>query len=84
MTQEQFCSLHEEIENKLASGEMTMEQYLQHAKELRDRLMGLNAEISGYGYCPHCGARVTERERRINGNDICANGHVFPSSATLN
>ena len=32
-----------------------------------------------YGCCPHCGANVTERERRPNGNDTCENGHVYPS-----
>jgi hypothetical protein len=34
---------------------------------------------SYYGHCPICGARVKTRERRINGNDTCMNGHVFPS-----
>ena len=31
------------------------------------------------GYCPVCGAPGTLRERRINGDDICANGHRYPS-----
>ena len=33
-----------------------------------------------YGYCPKCGAKGVMRERRPNGNDTCANGHVYPSS----
>lgn len=32
-----------------------------------------------YGYCPLCGAVGVERERRPNGNDKCANGHVYAS-----
>jgi hypothetical protein len=36
-----------------------------------------------YGTCPHCGAWVVNRERRLDGNDTCENGHVFPSKATI-
>lgn len=36
-----------------------------------------------YGYCPHCGAPGKNRERRINGNDTCENGHVYPSKSSL-
>lgn len=32
-----------------------------------------------YGYCPVCMAPGKTRERRINGNDTCENGHVYPS-----
>lgn len=32
-----------------------------------------------YGRCPHCGGKCIERERRLNGNDRCENGHVYPS-----
>lgn len=32
-----------------------------------------------YGRCPHCGADGKTRERRPDGNDTCANGHVYPS-----
>lgn len=34
---------------------------------------------SDYGYCPICGAECLRRERRLNGNDTCKNGHVYPS-----
>lgn len=37
-----------------------------------------------YGYCPKCNGKVISRERRMNGNDRCENGHVFPSKKTLN
>lgn len=40
-------------------------------------------EIIGYGYCPQCGSPGVSRERRINGNDQCGNGHVYPSRASL-
>lgn len=33
-----------------------------------------------YGYCPVCGARGQQRERRPNGNDICERGHTYPTS----
>ena len=32
-----------------------------------------------YGYCPVCGERGLQRERRMNGNDTCARGHQYPS-----
>lgn len=36
-----------------------------------------------YGYCPKCGAPGKQRERRPNGNDICENGHEYPSRDAL-
>lgn len=33
-----------------------------------------------YGYCPHCGAKGKMRERRIDGNDVCENGHTYNSN----
>ena len=35
--------------------------------------------VSVYGYCPICGAPGQKREKRPNGNDICAEGHKYPS-----
>jgi len=40
-------------------------------------------EIDSYGYCPQCGARGKARERRPNGNDICVEGHTYPSAQAL-
>jgi len=37
-----------------------------------------------HGYCPICGSKGVSRERRINGNDTCENGHVYPSVDSLN
>ena len=34
---------------------------------------------SVYGYCPKCGAPGHSRERRLNGDDKCTNGHKYPS-----
>jgi hypothetical protein len=34
-----------------------------------------------YGYCPKCGAEGYSRERRPDGDDKCAKGHTYPSSA---
>lgn len=41
------------------------------------------SESATYGSCPQCGAEVIGRERRMNGNDRCANGHTFPSKDTI-
>ena len=37
----------------------------------------------GYGYCPVCGGMGKSRERRIDGNDRCENGHIYPSKASV-
>lgn len=36
-----------------------------------------------YGFCPICGAEGKQRERRVNGDDICRNGHKYPSAKSL-
>ena len=36
-----------------------------------------------YGYCPRCGELGMSRERRLNGNDRCENGHSYPSSTSV-
>lgn len=33
-----------------------------------------------YGYCPECYRQV---QTRLNGNDTCMNGHVYPSNESL-
>jgi hypothetical protein len=38
---------------------------------------------AAYGFCLHCKAKVVRRERRPRGNDTCANGHVYPSAASV-
>ncbi len=37
----------------------------------------------GYGNCPICGADGVMRERQINGDDICANSHRYPSRTAV-
>jgi hypothetical protein len=34
-------------------------------------------------WCPRCGARVLQIEKRPNGNSVCANGCKFPTSDSL-
>ncbi len=34
-------------------------------------------------YCPICYAPMRSRERRLNGDDICEYGHVYPSSTAF-
>jgi hypothetical protein len=36
-----------------------------------------------YGYCPTCDAPGLMRERRPNGNDVCDDGHTYPSRMAL-
>jgi hypothetical protein len=36
-----------------------------------------------YGFCPICGAPGANRERRPDGNDICRNGHTYPSRKSV-
>ena len=36
-----------------------------------------------YGFCPRCGATGRSRERRPNGNDRCALGHIYPSATAI-
>lgn len=38
-----------------------------------------SATTTPYGYCPKCRGRGINRERRINGDDTCENGHIYPS-----
>lgn len=40
--------------------------------------------MSQYGYCPICGAPGVGRERRMDGNDMCSNGHTYKSSLAVN
>ena len=39
--------------------------------------------MSNYGFCPQCGKEGHSRERRLNGNDVCVNGHTYPSSTAV-
>lgn len=36
-----------------------------------------------YGKCPKCGEKGICRERRPNGNDVCKEGHKYPSSTAV-
>lgn len=36
-----------------------------------------------YGKCPKCGGKGVTRERRLNGNTTCENGHVYPSRLSV-
>lgn len=36
-----------------------------------------------YGYCPKCGAPGVMRERQPFGDDVCENGHQYPSKSAL-
>jgi len=50
-------------------------------KTLGPATEGEGGEASPLGWCPvpGCGKRGASRERRLNGNDTCEAGHVYPS-----
>ena len=41
-------------------------------------------EFYPYGKCPKCDSKGVNRERRLNGNDRCVNGHAYPSKSAVN
>lgn len=47
------------------------------------RYSASESDRSAYGYCPVCGGECEDRERRLNGNDTCVNGHVYPSRTAV-
>ncbi len=49
---------------------------------LKNKVTNENHTVS-YGYCPECSANGEVRERRLNGNDKCSNGHTYPSTSAL-
>jgi hypothetical protein len=59
----------------------TIRAALELAKTVTEKQ--LNPPITVYGYCPKCGAMGKMRERRIGGDDICFNGHRYPSRTSL-
>ena len=46
----------------------------------QDELCSPQEPVAVYGYCPECGAKGLQRERRPDGFDRCVNGHIYPSS----
>lgn len=51
--------------------------------DLLKKKVNKEAVNPSYGFCPECGAKGALRERRIDGNDKCANGHTYPSKTAL-
>lgn len=54
----------------------------------RDRLARVSLDEirrqeNHYGYCPKCSSPSISRERRINGNDKCDRGHIYPSDCAM-
>lgn len=45
----------------------------------RTVVAALMANTEVYGRCPECLGIGVSRERRPDGNDTCANGHMYPS-----
>jgi hypothetical protein len=57
-------------------------QAIDFVADFKQALAQTQEPVAVYGYCPECGAKGVMRERRPNGNDKCANGHTYPSSAS--
>lgn len=58
------------------------ERYMASGADAAPRAI-LKNKMSPYGYCPQCRAPGWQRERRPNGNDVCENGHSYPSSSAV-
>lgn len=64
--------MDKEMKNALKSIEANASKFVQG-------LTPSNKVVPLYGYCPYCGAPGTSRSRGLNGNDICEQGHTYPS-----
>jgi hypothetical protein len=53
--------------------------------EMTEELIGMREGMlqAVYGKCPVCGVAGKTRERRLNGNDTCINGHTYPSAEAI-
>ena len=51
------------------------------AKFINDAYKRECANSNLYGFCPICGKPGVTRERRLDGNDTCSNGHTYKSAA---
>ena len=66
--------------------ELSRLQFYQRVQQLVARVEAQGEQSSSqetvavYGYCPKCGAKGVQRERRPDGNDKCVNGHTYLSS----
>lgn len=84
----QYSSVLDDIQNKTAAIEKTLDTVLASIERLTSLVAGdtedKNVKVSkGYGFCPTCEAPGIDRERRLGGNDRCANGHSYKSSSSL-
>jgi len=72
-------------ELRLLNERITLAQTAPDVREavlnLRTAVEVLTDQLSPYGNCPVCGAPGQTRERRLGGNDTCADGHTYPSRA---
>lgn len=52
---------------------------------MKDFELGVERKVldAPYGYCPRCGEKGSQRERRPNGNDLCVKGHSYPSKEAV-
>jgi DNA repair exonuclease SbcCD ATPase subunit len=64
--------------NILAKSILVVKLHRKQQKQ-RSNIMTEQTKLGVYGYCPVCGGFGLARERRINGNDKCVNGHTYPS-----
>ena len=80
MTEMEHKTRHKELQSKLPS--TTILELMSWPKSQADNPTSLPEDSHKeppYGYCPICGAIGVLRERRLNGNDTCENGHVYAS-----
>lgn len=71
-----------ELDIKVKWGGYFKSSDLPHWELEEDVKVSENVEAP-YGYCPHCDGKGITRERRINGDDRCSFGHVYPSTTAI-
>ena len=82
MTQKALKLALEVLENGDVPTSENVGKNLDAITAIKQALAQKQEPVAVYGYCPECGAKGVMRERRPNGNDKCANGHTYPSSAS--
>jgi|CXWL01.1.fsa_nt_gi hypothetical protein len=62
-----------------------LENFIQRGMRPTQQQLPLAAKTASYFgfHCPQCKAPVKMREKRSNGNDICENGHKYPSKESV-
>ena len=73
-----YCDNRQKILSSYAFHRV-VESFIFRIKKDNQQLVKKEDYNQPYGYCPICSIPGMNRERRINGNDMCFNGHIYLS-----